>query len=311
MTNINLNEKQQAILSFLIDLHAATQKGTVKSDAQLLKKHGLSPAHSVVAKTMGIYNKVNKTLVYNTNFSPSNSLAIEIDENVKLYNNFAQKSTDIKRYMDGEVTKSKFPIPFKEVWIFMGYSEYSKAKRFLTQNFTENQDYLFFATNGEKYNENTGATADRGRPEENIYLTDRCFVEFCQNAGTPMAKYFRKRITDFVFEVKDQYKKHFEERKLVNKEAIKADDLQEAITILNNLQKNITGSVHDRITKNVRQLTFEFFDEFMYWDQLKSVADKVYELIMKGKPVQLKLNANTNEERLQLPESGQAGSSAS
>jgi hypothetical protein len=295
-----MTDKQQKIAAFLEDLRNTLRTSQIKSINPILKRNIIEASIGTVCKLMNVFVKMDGYLMWNDDFIDLNNLAIEIDENNKQYHQIQSKLPAIKGYMQTDEETERFPVPFKEVWQFLGYSAARKAKEILFQYFTENIDYYTVALEGLGENENTGRLEDGKFSEQIIYLSNQCFTKFCNRSTKPMGRMFADKITDFVYEIKKNdlnYKKH---NQIVFHEATKTDDLQEVIDKVKKFQQSLGESVHRRNT-DPKQMVLDF-DEDLYWQGLKNLKNTVNELIMRGFPVKA---LPEYEPEIQLPTIGQ------
>lgn len=79
-------------------------------------------------------------------------------------------------------SEDDFPIDFEEAWQWLGYSSKQAAKKKLTRNFEQGEDYL----------SEWMKTPDGGRPSESIYLTVDCFKALGMMSGTEQGKTTRQ-----------------------------------------------------------------------------------------------------------------------
>ncbi len=79
-----------------------------------------------------------------------------------------------------------YPVDFDDAWQWLGYSNKQAAKKKLTRNFEENEDYL---TKWMNVPHGNGLTASR---TEFIYLTVDCLKSLGMMAGTEKGKQIRK-----------------------------------------------------------------------------------------------------------------------
>jgi len=73
-----------------------------------------------------------------------------------------------------------FPIHLDNIWKLIGFSHKSNAKRTLTNNFTENEDYKITIT-----------SSDDAKPKETIILNMDTFKNLCMLTKTEKAKEIR------------------------------------------------------------------------------------------------------------------------
>lgn len=76
----------------------------------------------------------------------------------------------------------EYPVDFEKAWQWLGYSSKQAAKKKLTRNFGEGEDYL----------SEWMKTLDGGRPSESIYLTVDCFKALAMMSGTDQGKETRQ-----------------------------------------------------------------------------------------------------------------------
>jgi phage anti-repressor protein len=76
----------------------------------------------------------------------------------------------------------EYPVDFEDAWQWLGYSSKQAAKKKLTRNFEQEEDYL----------SEWMKTPDGGRPSESIYLTVDCFKALGMMSGTEQGKKTRQ-----------------------------------------------------------------------------------------------------------------------
>ena len=76
----------------------------------------------------------------------------------------------------------EYPVDFEDAWQWLGYSSKQAAKKKLTRNFEQGEDYL----------SEWMKTPDGGRPSESIYLTVDCFKALGMMSGTEQGKTTRQ-----------------------------------------------------------------------------------------------------------------------
>lgn len=76
----------------------------------------------------------------------------------------------------------EYPVDFEDAWQWLGYSSKQAAKKKLTRNFEQEEDYL----------SEWMKTPDGGRPSESIYLTVGCFKALGMMSGTEQGKKTRQ-----------------------------------------------------------------------------------------------------------------------
>ncbi len=292
-----MNEKQTRVLAFLKDLEYRLKNEQLKSISPILNEHNLEASIGTVLKIMGVIEKTGGVLYWIYKDTDLKSLSIDVDANNRAYHINQSKMPLFKGFMQLEEEENPFPVPFNEVWKVLGYSVKAKAKKSLYQTFNENIDFIIFDLKVENPNENTGVSDVGGRPEENIYLSNKCFLKFCMRAQTPLGKQFADKIGDLVYEIRNNDLKHKKHTLNVFKEATKTDHIQEAIDLLRKYNQSLGENVHRRNTADPNQLSLEFNDD-LHWQSILNLRDKVSELIMQGYPV--KMIESNEKKRLQL-----------
>jgi hypothetical protein len=113
-----------------------------------------------------------------------------------------------KGFLETEEDENAFPVPFNEVWKVLGYFDKQTAKRALYQSFNNKVDFIAMGINAHGNNENIGRSEDGKFVEENIYLSNKCFLNFGMLSQKPVGKHFARKIGDLVYEIKNNDLKH-------------------------------------------------------------------------------------------------------
>lgn len=132
-------------------------------------------------------------------------------------------------YLQHGTDSTKFVVDFDDVWKNVDFTRRGNAKRILTNNFTENEDYkvsIIRSEDCEKAASLSGEAAFKklggsGQNKETILLSVDCFKNFCMIASTPKAKVIRSYYIKME-NIMHEYYKDFK---------IKNDVLQNALSV--------------------------------------------------------------------------------
>ena len=94
-------------------------------------------------------------------------------------------------YLQHGTDNTKFVVDFDDVWKNVDFTRRDNAKRILTRNFTENENYKISQPAPPKRGAGSVNLGGAGQNKESILLTVDCFKNFCMIASTPKAKTVR------------------------------------------------------------------------------------------------------------------------
>jgi predicted GIY-YIG superfamily endonuclease len=235
----------------------------------------------------------------------------EIIEKIKKkFNSYEQQLfvTNFYCYLNYD-TRKDFVIELNKVYHWIGFSRKSDCKSLLVNNFIENEDYKIennFAADAAKLEA-------RGRPEENVLLTIRCFKKLCLKAKTKKSdeihEYYiqlEEVMNDTVAEqaeklknqlaIKDQQLTAKDQQLTAKDQQLTAKDQQrEQMLILNFRGKHVVyliiiegkiikfGYTKD-IEKRMKKHRVEFGENIVLHSVFETIYNREFEIMIKKDP---------------------------
>lgn len=272
---MELTERQQKTFDFLADFKLATETDAVKSMDGFIKKHNVQAVIGTIIKTMGVISK-SGTFTWNYQFPCTAELAVQVDEQISSYFRISKSLAVVKEAI---TSGKRYSISLKEIWEPLGYYKYTNAKNSLLNSYELDKDFVLL-NDQQNYPQNQPVLPQIGRPEENIYLTERCFYHFINTASTATAKMYAAKVRDLSMdkiELLTNIKIAAENNAV---DSNKADDLEAAISMIKNFSNRIVSQI-DKNEKAAFQLEIEF-DMYGEKNLYDSLAKQVTELITRN-----------------------------
>ena len=184
---MELTERQQKIFDFLQDFNLTVTSQKITTIEPIISRHKLNAAYGTVMNILKIYSKEENIIIWNPDFECEPKLAVLLEEEYQLYPQINRSVAVFKNCLN---SPEKYPIPFKIVWPVLGYLTQASAKRSLIADYKNIEDWVF---NNDVENYGTAKNSKNGRPEDDIYMSKLCFLNFITTSAKPMSKYFAKK----------------------------------------------------------------------------------------------------------------------